>query len=47
MLDNFLFILDAITDYVYIFDLTITSLDSEKLKIVRVLNAREFTADIN
>ncbi|CAD8118400.1 unnamed protein product [Paramecium sonneborni] len=45
MLHEILFILDVVTEYVYLFNLTLDENQSDVLKVINSLNAREFTAD--
>lgn len=45
MLHEILFILDVVTEYVYMFNLTIEENQSDTLRVINSLNAREFTAD--
>ncbi|CAK64459.1 unnamed protein product (macronuclear) [Paramecium tetraurelia] len=45
MLNEILFILDVVTEYVYLFNLTIDENQADSLRVMNRLNAREFTAD--
>ncbi|CAK62646.1 unnamed protein product (macronuclear) [Paramecium tetraurelia] len=45
MLNEILFILDVVTEYVYMFNLTIEDYYTDNLRVINSLNAREFTAD--
>ncbi|CAD8190035.1 unnamed protein product [Paramecium pentaurelia] len=45
MLHEILFILDVVTEYVYLLNLTIDENQGDSLRVINTLNAREFTAD--